>query len=338
MDRKTGIDLGTSNTRICVKGRGTVFSQPTAAVFDAERELICYGEKAKRLLGRTPPEKDAVTPLRRGVIANFEDCVEMLSAILSDTGLRGVISRPKIAVSVPGGITEVERNAFENVCVAASGGRDVFMLIKQPMAAAVGCGVDVMNTRGRLICDIGGGGTQTSVIVYRGTVSSGAIRTGGDDMDEAIVRYVKDVYNVVIGKQTAEEIKLSVGSAHRLTEKGECGVYGKNLLTGQVVRVALRSAEIREAITETLDVITDHIKGVLENIPPQLTADVYESGLTLCGGTALLPGIDRFLAEKLSMPVTVADDPMLCVCRGTEQILEASAELLQVVSAGDEDQ
>jgi rod shape-determining protein MreB len=337
MDRKTGIDLGTSNTRICVKGKGIVINEPTAAVFDAERELICYGEKAKRLIGRTPPEKDAVTPLRSGVIANFEDCVDMLSAMLGDAGLRGVISRPKIAVSVPGGITEVERNAFENACVAASGGRDVFMLIKQPMAAAVGCGVDVMNTRGRLICDIGGGNTQTSVIVYRGTVSSGAVRTGGVDMDEAIVRYVKDMYSVTIGQQTAEQIKLAIGSAHRLTESGEYGVYGRNLLTGQVVRVVLRSGEVREAVTGVLDVITDHIKGVLENIPAQLSADVFESGLTLCGGAALLPGIDRYFADKLSMTVNIADDPALCVCRGTEKILDSSAELLQVVSAGDED-
>ena len=337
MDRKTGIDLGTSNTRICVKNKGIVFNEPTAAVFDDERELICYGARAKRMIGRTPPDKDAITPLRCGVIANFEDSVEMLSAIFSDIGLRGVISRPKIAVSVPGGITEVERNAFENVCVASSGGRDVFMLIKQPMAAAVGCGVDVLHTKGRLICDIGGGNTQTSVIVYRGTVSSGAVRTGGVDIDEAIVRYVKDYYNVVIGAQTAEQIKLAIGSAHRLTESGEYGVYGRNLLTGQVVRVVLRSGEIREAMTGVLDIITDHIKSVLENIPPQLSADVFESGLTLCGGSALLPGIDRYLAEKLSMPVTVADDPALCVCRGTEKILEASADLLQIVSAGDED-
>ena len=337
MDKKTGIDLGTSNIRICVKGKGIVYNEPAAAVFDVERELICYGEKAKRLLGRTPPEKDAVTPLRKGVIAGFEDCVEMLSAVLSDVGLRGVISRPKIAVSVPGGITEVERNAFENVCVAASGGRDVFMLIKQPMAAAVGCGVDVLNTRGRLICDIGGGNTQTSVVVYRGTVSSGAVRTGGDDLDEAIVRYVKDVYNVSIGKQTAERIKLEIGSAHRLTESGEYGVYGKNLLTGQVVRVALRSGETREAMTEVLDSVTDHIREVLENIPAQLSADVFENGLTLCGGTALLPGIDKYFAEKLGMTVSVADDPALCVCRGTEKIIDSAAELLQVVSAGDED-
>ena len=337
MDKKTGIDLGTSNIRICVKNKGIVYNEPTAAVFDSERELICYGARAKRMIGRTPPDKDAITPLRSGVIANFEDSVEMLSAIFSDIGLRGVISRPKIAVSVPGGITEVERNAFENVCVAASGGRDVYMLIKQPMAAAVGCGVDVLHTKGRLICDIGGGNTQTSVVVYRGTVSSGAVRTGGVDIDEAIVRYVKDYYNVVIGSQTAEQIKLAIGSAHRLTESGEYGVYGRNLLNGQVVRVLLRSGEIREAMTEVLDIITEHIKSVLENIPPQLSADVFESGLTLCGGTALLPGLDRYLAEKLSMPVTVADDPALCVCRGTEKILEASADLLQTVSAGDED-
>ncbi len=336
MDRKTGIDLGTSSLRICVKGRGLVYNEPTAAAFSSERELLCYGEKAKRMLGRTPADKDAIRPLRAGVIANFEDSVEMLSAILSDKGLRGAISRPKIAVSVPYGITEVERNAFENVCVAASGGRDIFMVIKQPMAAAAGCGVDVLNTKGRLICDIGGGNTETSVIVFRGIASAGTARVGGDDLDEAIARYVKDSYNVVIGPQTAEQIKLAAGSAHRLTESGDYGVCGRNMLTGQVVRVILRSSEVREAMSEVLDRITEHIKSVLEHIPPQISSDVFESGMTLCGGTASLPGLDRYFSEKLSMPVTVADEPSLCVIRGTEKIIASAGEFLQVVSEGEE--
>ena len=336
MDRKTGIDIGTSNVRICVKGRGIVYNEPTAAAFTSERELICYGEQAKRMLGRTPADKNAIRPLKAGVIANFEDCVEMLSAILADKGLRGALSRPKIAVSVPYGITEVERNAFENVCVAASGGRDIFMVIKEPMAAAVGCGVDVLNTKGRLICDIGGGNTETSVIVFRGIVSAGTARVGGDDLDEAIARYIKDSYNVVIGPQTAERIKLEIGSAHRLTEGGEYGVCGRNMLTGQVVRVILRSSEIREAMTEVLDRMTEHIKSVLEHIPPQISSDVFESGMTLCGGTALLPGLDRYFSEKLSMPVNVVDDPALCVLRGTERIMASSGELLQIVCEGEE--
>ena len=336
MDRKTGIDLGTSNLRICVKGKGVVYNEPTAAAFTNERELICYGERAKRMLGRTPADKDAVRPLKEGVIYNFEDCVEMMSAVLTDKGLRGALSRPKIAVSVPYGITEVERNAFENACVAASGGRDIFMVIKQPMAAAVGCGVDVLNTRGRLICDLGGGKTQTSVIVFRGIVSAGAARIGGDDLDEAIARYIKDCYNVVIGEQTAEKIKLAIGSAHRLTESGEYGVSGRNLLTGQVVHIMLRSSEIREAMTEVLDRMTEHIKSVLEQIPPQISADVYESGLTLCGGTALLPGIDRYFTEKLGMAVDVTEQPDMCVLRGTEKIILSSGELLQAVCEGEE--
>ncbi|MBO4421896.1 MAG: rod shape-determining protein [Clostridia bacterium] len=336
MDKKTGIDLGTSNTRICVRGKGVVYSEATAAAFSSDGELIAYGDRAKRMFGKTPADKDAVRPLRGGVISNFEDCVEMLSAVFSATGLRGVISRPKTAISVPSGITEVERNAFENVCVASSGGKDLYMLIKQPMAAAVGCGTDVMNTRGKLICDIGGGNTQTSVIVFRGIVCSGTARIGGDELDESIVRYIKDVYNVSIGAYTAEKIKLAIGSAHRATENGEYAVCGRNLLTGQVVRLILRSGEVREAMTETLERITDHIRGVLEQIPPQLSADVYENGMTLCGGVALMPGIDRYLTEKLSMEVTVADDPAQCVCRGTQKILESGGELLQVVSAGDE--
>ena len=336
MDRKTGIDLGTSNLRICVKGRGMVYDEPTAAAFSGDGEIIAHGAKAKQMLGRTPPSVSAVRPLSGGVISNFEDSVGLLSSVFGKLGLRGIISRPKIAVSVPCGITEVECNAFENVCVAASGGRDVFMLIKQPMAAAVGCGIDVLGTRGRLICDIGGGNTQTSVILYKGVVASGMTRTGGDQLDEAIIRYVKDSYNVALGKQTAEKIKLAIGSAHRLTENGEYGVSGRNVFTGQVVRILLRSSEIREAMAEVLDRIADHIRSVLEQIPPQLSADVYDGGLTLCGGSALLPGIDMMIREKIGMNVTVAEDPAHCVIRGTETIIGSSGELLEVVSAGDD--
>lgn len=336
MDKKTGIDLGTSRLRVFVKGRGVVYDEPSAAAFGADGELTAHGEAAARMIGRTPPGLTAQKPLSGGVISNFENCVGMLAAVFGKLGLRGMISRPKIAVSVPYGITEVECNAFENVCVAASGGRDVLMLIKQPMAAAVGCGADVLGTRGRLICDLGGGNTQTSVIFYKGIVAAGMTRVGGDQLDEAIIRYVKDSYNVAIGRQTAEKIKLAIGSAHRVTEKGEYAVSGRNIFTGQVVRIILRSAEVREAVTEVLDRITEHIKSVLERIPPQLSADVYGDGLTLCGGTAQLPGIDMMLREKLGMNVAVADDPAHCVIRGTGEILNSAGELLEVVSAGDD--
>lgn len=336
MDRKTGIDLGTSRLRVCVKGRGIVYDEPSAAAFGADGELFAHGDAAARMIGRTPPDLSAVRPLSGGVISNFENCVSLLTAVFSKLGLRGVISRPKIAVSVPNGITEVECNAFENVCVASSGGRDVLMLIRQPMAAAVGCGVDVLGTRGRLICDIGGGNTQTSVILYKGIVASGTVRIGGDQLDDAIVRYLKDSYNIAIGRQTAEKIKLAAGSAHTVTEQGEYDVSGRNIFTGQVVRTVIRSAETREAMAEVLERIAEHIGSVLEKIPPELSADVYEGGLTLCGGSALLPGIDMLLRERLGMEVTVAADPARAVIRGTETILSSAGELLEVVSAGDE--
>ena len=336
MDRKTGIDLGTSHLRVCVKGRGLVYDEPTAAAFNTDGELTDHGGRAYRMLGTDPPGRDVVRPLSGGVISNFEDCVELLSAVMTKTGVRGILSRPKTAISVPYGITEVECNAFENVCVAASGGHDVFMLIKQPMAAAIGCGVDVLGTRGRLICDIGGGNIQTSVILYKGIVAAGMARVGGDQLDEAIVRYVKDSYNVAIGRRTAENLQIQLGSAHRLTEHGDLAVSGRNLLTGQVVRALLRSSEIREAMAPVLETLTDQIKSVLEKIPPQLSADVYESDMTLCGGTANLPGIDLMLQEKLGMTVKVTESPELAVIRGTEKILGAAGELLEVVSAGED--
>ena len=333
MDRKTGIDLGTSRLRVCIKGRGTAADVATAAAFDGEGQLCAYGDAAYRMLGKNPPGKDVVTPLSRGVISNFEDCVELLSAVLTKIGAKGIITRPKTVISVPYGITEVECNAFENVCVAASGGRDLYMLVKQPMAAAIGCGADVLGVRGRLICDIGAGKVQTSVIMYKGIAAAGMERIGGDTADDAIVRYVKDSYNITIGKRTAESIKIAAGSAHRLTERGEVTVCGRNILTGQVVRATLYSSEIREAITPVLDDLTDHIKSVLEKIPPTLSSDVYESGLTLCGGFANLPGLDMFLREKLGMNVNVTKSPELAVIRGTETILGSAGELIEVVSA-----
>ncbi len=335
--KKIGIDLGTSVTKICVKGRGIVLREPTAAAYDRNTgEIIASGTKAKKMIGRTPPEKEVVTPMRGGVIADFEDCVQMLSSFLYKIGARGILSRPKAAVAVPCGVTEVERNAFENVCVAASG-RDIFMLVKEPMAAALGADVDILKTKGRLIVDIGGGNTQSAVISYRGAVSSGMIRTGGSDFDGAIVRYVKDQYNVVIGRQTAEIMKKSVGSTHPLSEKGECEVYGRNTLTGQVERLVIRSGEIRVAVEEELYKIAESIRSVLESTPPELASDAFDTGMILCGGSSLLSGIDKFMSEKLGMPVFVCRHPLDCVSRGMEKILDNPFELAEIVCLGEDE-
>lgn len=337
MVKKIGIDLGTSITKICVKGKGIVLREPTAVAYDKNSgEIIASGTKAKKMIGKTPPEKEVVTPMRGGVIADFEDCVQMLSSFLYKIHARGIMSRPKIAVAIPCGITEVERNAFENVCVAASG-RDIFMLVKEPMAAALGADVDIIRTKGRLIVDIGGGNTQSTVISYRGTVQSGMIRTGGLDFDAAIVRYVKDQYNVVIGRQTAEMMKKSIGSAHPMSEKGDCEIYGRNVLNGQVERLVIRSGEIRIAVEEELTKITESIRSVLESTPPELSSDAYDTGMILCGGSALLSGIDKFISEKLGMPVFTCIHPLDCVSRGMERIISSPSELAETVCLGEDE-
>ena len=337
MVKKIGIDLGTSVTKICIKGKGIKLREPTAVAYDkATGEIIASGTKAKKMIGKTPPEKQVITPMRGGVIADFEDCVQMLSSFLYKIGARGVMSRPKVAAAVPCGITEVERNAFENVCVSASG-RDIFMLIKEPMAAALGADVDIMNTKGRLIVDIGGGNTQSAVISYRGTVASGMIRSGGLNFDDAIVRYVKDQYNVVIGRQTAEIMKKSIGSAHPLSEKGEYEIYGRNVLNGQVERLIIRSGEIRIAVEEELLRIIESVRSVLESTPPELASDAFDAGMVLCGGSALLSGIDRFISEKLGMPVFISKHPLDCVCRGLDRIISSPAGLEEVVCIGEDE-
>ena len=336
MVNKIGIDLGTSITKICAKGRGIILREPTAVAYDnGTGEIIASGTKAKKMIGRTPPEKRVVTPMKGGVIANFDDCVQMLSSYMYKIHARGILSRPKTAVAVPCGITEVERNAFENVCVAASG-RDLFMMIKEPMAAALGAEIDILNTKGRLIVDIGGGNTQSAVISYRGTVESGMIRTGGINFDEAIVRYVKDQYNVVIGAQTAEIMKKSIGSAHPLSEKGEYEIHGRNVLNGQVERLLIRSGEIRLAVEEELLKITESVRSVLESTPPELASDAYDAGMILCGGSALLSGVDRFISEKLGMPVSVCKHPLDCVSRGVEKIISSPSELAEIVCIGED--
>ena len=335
--KKIGIDLGTSVTKICMKGKGIILREPTAVAYDkSSGEIIASGTKAKKMIGRTPPEKEVVTPMRGGVIADFEDCVQMLSSFLYKIGARGIMSRPKVAVAVPCGVTEVERNAFENVCVAASG-RDIFMLVKEPMAAALGADVDILRTKGKLIVDIGGGNTQSAIISYRGSVSSGMIRTGGLNFDDAIVRYVKDQYNVVIGRQTAEIMKKSIGSAHPLSEKGDFELHGRNVLTGQVERLSIRSGEIRAAVEEELLKITESIRSVLEATPPELASDAYDSGMILCGGSSLLSGIDRFITEKLGMPAVICRHPLDCVSRGMDRIISSPSELAEIVCIGEDE-
>lgn len=331
MAKSIGIDLGTTNTNICQKGRGIVLREPTAVAFDTRTgDIIAAGTKAKKMLGKTPPETEVVLPIKGGAIADFEDAAEMLITFLYKLGLRGLLAKPKITVAVPWGITEVEKNAFENVCVAASN-RDVCMLVEEPMAAALGAGIDVMKAEGGLICDAGGGNTQTSIISYRGVVRADMARIGGDDIDNAIITYMRNNYSIVIGKPKAELLKKQIGSAHPAADRGEFSVYGRNLLTGQVVSITVRSGEMREAMLPVLDGMCDHIRSVLEGIRPELASDVFDSGLTMTGGCALIPGIDRLISERLGLPVKLAHHPTDSVALGLSMLQDAKGELLEAV-------
>ncbi len=335
MAKYLGIDLGTTNTKICRRGRGIVMREASAAVFDPYTgELLAVGNKAKKLLGKAPLEKEVVLPLEGGVIRNYDDACNMLGAFLYSLNARGLLASPSCAVSIPYGITEVERNAFENVCLEA-GARAVTPLIEEPMAAAIGADIDIFKGHADMICDIGGGNVQAAAISYKGVVRAEMSRIGGDDMDEAIITYIKNTYNVLIGKQSAELLKKTVGSAHAQFDRNAAEVRGRNLLTGHASVLRIRSGEVREAISETLAKLADVIRCTLESCPPEISSDIFDRGLILCGGVALLPGLDKYLEDTLNIRTQRAKHPLDCVIRGIEKVISGRGELIDAVSIKD---
>lgn len=336
MAKYLGIDLGTSNTRICRRGRGIVMREASAIVFDAyTSDVLCVGNKAKKLLGKAPREKEVVLPLCGGAIRNYEDACNMLGAFLYSQKARGgLFTAPVCAVSIPAGVTEVEKNAFENVCLEA-GAKSVSPLIDEPMAAAVGAGLDIFKGHADMICDIGGGKIQAAAISYKGVTRCESSRIGGDDLDEAIIAYVKSSYNVLIGKQSAEFLKKTIGSAHPDFDRNPVEIRGKNLLTGQASSLLLRSGEMREALGEVLAKLADVIRCTLERCPAEAAADIFDRGLILCGGTALLPGIAKYFEENIGIRTECAKHPSECVIRGIEKIISGRGELIDAVSIKD---
>ncbi len=309
--------------------------EASAAVFDAyTSDVLCVGNKAKKLLGRAPQEKEVVLPLNGGVIRNYEDACNMLGAFLYSLNARGLLSAPVCAVGIPSGITEVEKNAFENVCLEA-GAKSVTPLIDEPMAAAVGAGIDIFKGHADMICDIGGGMIQAAAISYKGVTRCESARVGGDELDEAIIAYVKSSYNVLIGKQSAEFLKKTIGSAHPDFDRSAVEIRGKNLLTGQASSLKLRSGEVREAIGEVLAKLADVIRCTLERCPAEAAADIFDRGLILCGGTALLPGIASYFEENIGIRTECAKHPSDCVIRGIERIISGRGELIDAVSIKD---
>lgn len=316
-----GIDLGTANTLVYVKGRGIILREPSVVALDANTgRVLAVGLEAKRTVGRTPASIRAVRPLRDGVIADFDVTEQMLTHFIRQALRRGVSVPPRVVVGVPSGITEVERRAV--VEAAKRAGAWETRLIDEPMAAAIGAGMPVAEPVGNMVVDIGGGTTEMAVISLGGICTQRSIRIAGEEIDEAIMAYVRREYNLCIGEATAEQIKLEIGSAFPQPEEKTMEIRGKDLLTGLPKSVTIRSEEVREAIAEPVAAIVDLVKETLDATPPELAADVMNRGIVLAGGGALLRGLDQLISAETDIPVYVAEDPLTCVVLGTARYLE----------------
>jgi rod shape-determining protein MreB len=315
-----GIDLGTASTLVYVKGEGVVLCEPSVVAIKHGTSLVrAVGEEAKRMLGRTPGNIIAIRPMKDGVIADFEITEAMLRYFIKKVHKRRVLVRPRIVIAIPSGITEVEKRAVKDSAERA-GARQV-KLIEEPMAAAIGVGLPIQDPIGNMIIDIGGGTTEIAVISLAGIVFSRSIRIGGDEMDQAIIEYLRKTYNVMIGERTAEDIKIKIGSAYPLEEEMTLEVKGRDLVAGLPKAVTITSEEIREALQEPLRAILETTKVSLERTPPELSADLIEQGIVMAGGGSLLRGIDKLISEETGLPVHVADDPVTAVVNGTGKVL-----------------
>ena len=327
-----GIDLGTANTLVYVKDKGIVLREPSVvAVQSGTNNVLAVGDEAKRMLGRTPSNIVAVRPLKDGVIADFEVTEAMLRHFISKVHNGRVRAKPRVVIAVPAGITEVEKRAVQESAMHA-GAREVY-LIEEPMAAAIGVGLPVQDPAGNMIIDIGGGTTEVAVISLSGIVFSRSLRVAGDELDKAIVQYMKRSYNLMVGERTAEEIKIKIGSAHPMEQETSAEVKGRDLVTGMPKTRMITSQEVREALLEPITAIVDSVRVALESCPPELSADLVDRGLVLAGGGALLRGLDKLLSEQTGLPVHVAEDPLSAVAEGTGKCLNEIKFLRQVASA-----
>ena len=315
------IDLGTRTTLIYINGRGIVLDEPTVVAIDTRtKKCLAIGDEAKQMLGRTPNEIKAIRPMKDGVIADFEMVELLLRIFIEKVQKKRLLTRPRVLICVPSGITEVEKRAVRDSAEAA-GAREVF-LVPEPISAAIGIGLPVHSPTGNMIVDIGGGTTEIAVIALSGIVTNSSIRIAGDEMDDAIVQYIKKNYNLIIGEQTAENIKITIGNAFPTVEEKSLEVKGRDLVSGIPKTVKLTSHEVREAIQEPLSMISETIRLTLEKTPPELAADIVNNGIYMAGGGSLLRGVDTLVREETNLPVTIADEPNKVVVIGAGRILE----------------
>jgi len=330
LGRDMAVDLGTANTLVYVRGRGVLLNEPSVVALDAQsREILAVGSEAKQMLGRTPGGIIAIRPLKDGVIADFESTEQMLRLFIQRVHRRRYFAKPRLVICVPSGITAVEQRAVKEAGYQA-GARRVY-IVEEPMAAAIGAGLPVHEATGNMVVDVGGGTTEVAVISLGGVVTSLSIRTAGDDLDAAIVSWMKKEYSLMLGERTAEEVKIALGSAFPLAREPQAEVRGRDLVSGLPRSVPVSSAEVRQALEEPLHDIVDAVRTTLDSTPPELAGDIMDRGIVLTGGGALLRGLDERIRHETGMPVHVAEDPLHSVAIGAGRCVEEFEALQQVL-------
>lgn len=332
--KDVGVDLGTANTLIFMRGKGIIMREPSVVAVDVRTDTVRYvGKEAKEVIGRTPGSIVAVRPLKDGVIADFDITASMLQIFIKKAVKNSFFSRPRIIICIPSGVTDVERRAVKEAAFK-SGAKQV-SIIEEPMAAAIGANLPVAEATGSMVVDIGGGTTEVAVISLGGIVASRSVRVAGDELDSSIIAYIKKKYNLLIGERTAENIKMQVGSAYPYEDEQDYEIKGRNLVDGLPKNIFVTPAEIRSAIADPISAILDAIRVTLESTPPELSADIIDHGITLTGGGALLRGLDSLITQETGMPVHIAENPLDCVAEGTGKALEDIALLSELRSNDD---
>ncbi|AWI06682.1 rod shape-determining protein [Clostridium drakei] len=327
ISRDMGIDLGTANTLIYVKGKGVVLSEPSVVAINSDvKKVLAVGEEAKQMIGRTPGNIVAIRPLKDGVIADFDVTQTMLRKFIEKVSPKSAFTSPRIVICFPSGVTEVEKRAIDEATKQA-GAREV-LLMEEPMAAAIGAGLPVNEPTGSMIVDIGGGTTEVAVISLGGIVTSKSLRVAGDELDQAIISYIKKEYSLMIGERTAENVKITLGSAFDIGEEETMEIRGRDLISGLPKVVNITESEVRDALSEPVSQIIDSIKTTLEKTPPELASDIMDKGIMLAGGGAMLKGLDQLINKETHMPVHIAESPLDCVALGAGKALDTIDKII----------